>query len=192
MIHTMSNPNKTSENPVTTSRGATSEQSQIATMERRQDEMMDQIVRLTQALQRMAVQPRQRERRDYDDEEYDEEGSGVIDDVEEPVPRRQQKRHTPNIKMRIPTFKGTSDPEEYLDWVQRVEKVFDCQEYTELQKCKYAALEFTDYAVLWWDKLIAQRRIDEEGEIRSWRTMKNLMKKRFVPEYYKQDLYIRM
>ncbi|PKI43099.1 hypothetical protein CRG98_036510 [Punica granatum] len=43
----------------------------------------------------------------------------------------------------------TSSPEEYLEWVQRVDKVFECYEYSEAQKCQLAALEFTNYANLW-------------------------------------------
>ncbi|PKI30789.1 hypothetical protein CRG98_048820, partial [Punica granatum] len=53
-----------------------------------------------------------------------------------------------NLKLKIPHFEGTSSPEEYLEWVQRVDKVFECYEYSEAKKCQLAALEFTDYANL--------------------------------------------
>ena len=33
-----------------------------------------------------------------------------------------------NIKLKIPPFTSSSKPEEFLDWVPRVEKVFDCYE----------------------------------------------------------------
>ena len=92
--------------------------------------------------------------------------------------------------MKIPTFKGTSSLEKYLEWMQRVEKVFKCYEYTEDRKCKLAALEFIDYANLWWENLKAQRMRDGEREVQSWRLMKRLMQKRFVPKYYKHELYI--
>jgi hypothetical protein len=36
-----------------------------------------------------------------------------------------------------------------LEWIQKVEKVFEWYEYSEERKCKVAALEFTDYALLW-------------------------------------------
>jgi hypothetical protein len=31
-----------------------------------------------------------------------------------------------------------------LEWIQKVEKVFEWYEYVEERKCKVAALEFTD------------------------------------------------
>ena len=97
-----------------------------------------------------------------------------------------------NLKLKIPQFKGTSSPEEYLEWVQRVDKVFECYEYSEAQKCQLAALEFTDFANLRWENLKAQRRRDRGDGIRSWREMKRIMHRRFMPEYYKQNLYLKL
>jgi len=79
-----------------------------------------------------------------------------------------------------------------LEWIQKVEKVFEWYEYSEERKCKVAALEFTNYALLWWENLKIQMRRDGEKEITTWETMKRVMKKRFVPDYYKQELYIRL
>jgi predicted ATPase len=79
-----------------------------------------------------------------------------------------------------------------LEWIQKVEKVFEWYEYSEERKCKVVALEFTDCAFLWWENLKIQRRRDGEEEITTWATMKRVMKKRFVPDYYKQELYSRL
>ena len=51
-----------------------------------------------------------------------------------------------------------------------------------------ASLTFSDYANLWWDKLQTERRRADEEKVRSWALMKRLMKRRFVPDYYKQEL----
>ena len=83
---------------------------------------------------------------------------GMEYELEEAQRPRRQQRSSNNIKMKIPPFRGTSSLEEYLEWVQRVEKIFECQDHIEGSKVKLAALEFTDYA----------------------------MEKRFVPQYYKQ------
>ena len=82
--------------------------------------------------------------------------------------------------MKIPPIKRTSSPKEYLEWVQHVEKVFECQDYSEIKKYKLAALEFTDYANLWWENVKAQRRRIGEEEIQSWRLMKQIMEKQFI------------
>jgi predicted ATPase len=79
-----------------------------------------------------------------------------------------------------------------LKWIQKVEKVFEWYEYSEERKCKVASLEFMDYALLCWENLKIQRRRDAEEDITMWATMKRVMKKRFVPDYYKQELYIRI
>ncbi|PKI52171.1 hypothetical protein CRG98_027441 [Punica granatum] len=71
------------------------------------------------------------------------------EEEEQPVPQRQQRGVGTNLKLKIPQFKGTSSSEEYLEWVRRVDKVFECYEYSEEQKCQLAALEFTDYANMW-------------------------------------------
>ena len=54
-----------------------------------------------------------------------------------------------SIKMKIPAFHGKSDPEAYLEWEKKVERVFECHNYTEEKKVKLAAVEFTDYASVW-------------------------------------------
>ena len=71
-------------------------------------------------------------------------------------------------------------------------KVFEYQEYSEVRKYKLTALEFTDYVNLWRENLKAQHRRDGEEVIRSWRVMKRVMKKCFVPEYYRQELFNRL
>ena len=63
-----------------------------------------------------------------------------------------------SIKMKIPAFQGKSDPEAYLEWEKKKELVFDCHNYSELKKVKLAAIEFTDYAIVWWDQFCINRR----------------------------------
>jgi hypothetical protein len=51
-----------------------------------------------------------------------------------------------------------------------------------------AAIEFTDYAIVWWDQLLINRR-NREPPIDTWEEMKMLMRKRFVPSHYYRGLY---
>ena len=76
-----------------------------------------------------------------------------------------------NIKMKIPEFRGRSDPDEYLDWERKMERVFDCHEYSERKKVKLAAIEFTEYAVVWWDKLCISRKYGGIAPIDNWGEM---------------------
>ena len=59
-----------------------------------------------------------------------------------------------SIKMKIPSFQGRTDPEVYLEWEKKIELVFDCHNYSEEKKVKLAVIEFTDYAIIWWDQLV--------------------------------------
>ena len=70
-----------------------------------------------------------------------------------------------------------------------MEWVFDCQNYSEFKKVKLAAKEFSDYAIVWWDQLVVNRRRNREYPIETWEDMKAVMRKRFVPSYYYQKLY---
>ena len=53
--------------------------------------------------------------------------------------------------MKIPSFQGKNDPKVYLEWEKKVELIFECHNYFEEKKVKLAIIEFTDYAIIWWD-----------------------------------------
>jgi hypothetical protein len=55
------------------------------------------------------------------------------------------------IKLKIPFFQGKNDPEAYLEWEKKVDWISDCHNYSEVKKVKLVAIEFTDYALIWWD-----------------------------------------
>ena len=52
-----------------------------------------------------------------------------------------------------------------------------------------AAIEFSDYALVWWDRLTIERMRSDEGPVETWDEMKRLMKKQFVPDHYYRELY---
>ncbi|GKV46463.1 hypothetical protein SLEP1_g53444 [Rubroshorea leprosula] len=67
--------------------------------------------------------------------------------------------------------KGKNDPDVYLDWEKKVELVFDCHNYSEEKKVKLAAVEFTYYAVMWWDQLVLSRHRNRERPVDTWEEM---------------------
>jgi hypothetical protein len=70
-----------------------------------------------------------------------------------------------------------------------MEIVFDCHKYLEIKKVKLAAIEFTDYAIVWWDQLLINKRRNREPPVDTWEEIKILMRKRFVPSHYYRGLY---
>ena len=103
--------------------------------------------------------------------------------------RNREDNNLGNIKMKIPSFQGKNDPEAYLEWERKVELVFDCHHYSEDKKVKLAVIEFSDYAIVWWDQLVLNKRRNREPSVETWEEMKRVMRKRFVPTYYYRELY---
>jgi hypothetical protein len=49
----------------------------------------------------------------------------------------------------MPNFSGSTDPEEYLSWALKVDKIFWLHNYEEEKKTTMASLEFQDYVLIW-------------------------------------------
>ena len=70
-----------------------------------------------------------------------------------------------NIKIKIPSFQGKNDPKAYLEWERKVELVFYCHNYSENKKAKLAIIEFSNYAIVWWDQLVLNKRWNREQAV---------------------------
>ena len=68
------------------------------------------------------------------------------------------------IKLKIPSFQGRNDPKTYLEWEKKIDLVFECHNYSESKKVKLAVVEFTDYAITWWDQLVTNRRRNDTNK----------------------------
>ncbi|KAH6835326.1 hypothetical protein C2S53_000531 [Perilla frutescens var. hirtella] len=84
-----------------------------------------------------------------------------------------------NIKTSIPEFEGLHDPDLYLDWECKVDKISTCYDFSEIKKVQLASMEFRGYAASWWE--IQQERRQLEKKL-------NLFKQgtRSVEEYHKE------
>jgi hypothetical protein len=131
---------------------------------------------------------------EQEDEEEEEE------EVEQPHNdgrrhRGNRGRNRPNeerfgkLKFNMPKFDGGSDPEAYLTWELKVDKIFRLHNYSEQKKMAMAALEFDGYALIWWEQMLNDREEAGQGAVRSWAEMKREMRARFVPKHYRRDLF---
>jgi hypothetical protein len=93
------------------------------------------------------------------------------------------------LKFSIPKFDDGSDPEAYLTWDLKVDKIFRMHNYSKEKKMTMAALEFDDYALIWWEQLLSDRENVGQGDVRSWAEMKREMRGKFVPKHYRRDLF---
>ena len=57
---------------------------------------------------------------------------------------------------------------------------------------KLAVAEFSDYALVWWNKLQRERARNEEPLVETWVEMKQIMRKWYVPASYTRDLKFKL
>lgn len=105
----------------------------------------------------------------------------------------QPKPKEPDLKLgELPEFNGTKDPEVYLDWSRRMDRIFDHKNLDDDQRFKLAILKLSDYASTWYENLQSQRVRDQKEKITTWKSLKSKMHKRFVPKSYKQKLFVKL
>ncbi|XP_010530494.1 PREDICTED: uncharacterized protein LOC104807077 [Tarenaya hassleriana] len=113
------------------------------------------------------------------------------DDEDDDLYREQPRRARQNgndLKFKLPTFAGRVNPDAYLDWERRMDNIFECYEYSEHKMVQYAAAQLTDNALAWWDREVAERRRTRYEPISTWREMKLMMRKRYVPPHFHREL----
>src|SRR4051812_37577703 len=93
------------------------------------------------------------------------------------------------LKFTMPKFTGSNEPEEYLSWELKVDKIFRMHNYSNEKMMAMASLEFDEYANLWWEQVQLAREAKEEPPIATWQDMKAHMRSRFVPTHYTRDLF---
>jgi len=53
-----------------------------------------------------------------------------------------------DIKVEPPDFNGNLNPDEYLEWVQAMDQIFEAKGYNDERSFKVASLKLTRYASL--------------------------------------------
>lgn len=83
------------------------------------------------------------------------------------------------FRMEIPEFAGGVQPDEFIDWLHTVERVFDLREVPDSLKVKLVAVKLKKHASLWWEHLKRKRAHERKHKIDSWDKMKRLLPKIF-------------
>ena len=79
--------------------------------------------------------------------------------------------------MKIPSFQEKNNSKVYLEWEKKVELIFECHNYSEEKKVKLIVIEVIEYAIIWWDQLVMNRKRNHERPIEMWEEMKVNMRK---------------
>ena len=67
-----------------------------------------------------------------------------------------------DFRVEIPEYEGRLDPEDFLDWLHTVERVFEYKDVPEEKKVKLVALRLHKYASLWWT-ICVQKELGNES-----------------------------
>jgi hypothetical protein len=91
---------------------------------------------------------------DTDVQEYEEDDGNPFG---RPGRQREPVNSDPlrnmGIKIEIPEFDGRAMPDEFIDWLSTVERIFDLRDISDSNKVKLVAIKLRKYASLWWDHI---------------------------------------
>ncbi|VFQ91299.1 unnamed protein product [Cuscuta campestris] len=117
------------------------------------------------------------------------QGSDREEDVSSSGTMKPKANEGSDFKVDIPTFEGKNDPDEFLEWLETVERVFDFKDVSDEKKVKIVALKFQKYASTWWTNTCTKRRRNDKEPVSTWIKMRSLLKKKFLPaEYVRENL----
>ncbi|GKA08213.1 RNA-directed DNA polymerase [Tanacetum coccineum] len=94
----------------------------------------------------------------------------------------------PNIK--IPEFTSKVHPNDFINWLSMVERVFDVRDIPDKLKVKLVAIKLRQHASLWWDHVNKRRRVKGKLKVETWEKMKKLLKAKFLPENHRQEAFL--
>ena len=103
-------------------------------------------------------------------------------------PMDQDERVLRNVKVEAPSFDGSLDFKEYLDWEVDIDHFFEWYDMSEVQKIKFAKIKLISQSKLYWHNLehLAEHRRQES--IETWEKKKERLRQKYLFTSYKQRL----
>ena len=99
-------------------------------------------------------------------------------------------RFNPNFD--ILEFEGRTHADEFLDWLNTIECVFEYCDPPEHKKVKLVAIKMHKNASFLWENLKRQRERDGKKKIETWDKMNKELKRKYPPFNYHQDIYLKI
>jgi hypothetical protein len=103
-------------------------------------------------------------------------------------PRYEQKWEF-SVKIDVPEFSGGLDPNDFTDWLNHVERVFEYHEIPDHKKVKIVGIKLKGRASAWWEQIQTQRVRFGKKKVQDWSKMKKKLQEQFLPFNYRQTLY---
>ncbi|XP_042386450.1 activity-regulated cytoskeleton associated protein 1-like [Zingiber officinale] len=97
-----------------------------------------------------------------------------------------------SFRVDLSDFFGTLQVEGFIDWLNKVERIFKYKEVPDYVKVKLVVIKFKGRASTWWEQLRRSRERQSKSKITDWETLKKLMRTHFLPFDYTQTLFQRL
>nr|GEW93036.1 hypothetical protein [Tanacetum cinerariifolium] len=130
---------------------------------------------------------------------HEEEEFELDDTFENPFHRHVRNQEPPmhgrweaSIKVKILDFSGTFEVEDFVDWLNTVERVFKFKDVPKNKKVKWVAIKLKGRSSAWWEQLQLMRERRGKREIIGWDKMKKKLKENFLPFNYTQIMFQRL
>jgi len=92
-----------------------------------------------------------------------------------------------DIKVDIPDFKGELQSDEFVDWLQVIEHVFEYKEIPEEHKVKIVEVKLKKRALIWWENLKRTRKCEGKSKTKTWEKMCWKLTRKYLPHYYQTN-----
>ncbi|CAN0918713.1 hypothetical protein LINGRAHAP2_LOCUS31026, partial [Linum grandiflorum] len=104
---------------------------------------------------------------------------------------RPSHRWEQGFRVEIPTFDGSLQPEEFIDWLSQVEEILDFKEVPEGRRVSLVTIRLRDRAQAWWQQLKQTRVRHGKEKISNWVKFKKHIRDAFLPYNFERELYQR-
>nr|GEU80454.1 putative reverse transcriptase domain-containing protein [Tanacetum cinerariifolium] len=94
------------------------------------------------------------------------------------------------LEIKIPEFIGKVHPDDFINRLSTVERVFDVRDIPDKLKVKLMAIKLRQHASLWRDHVNNRQRIEGKSKVMTWEKMTKLLKAKFLPKNHHQEAFL--
>ena len=92
-------------------------------------------------------------------------------------------------KLEVPTYQGGLDANEFLDWINEMDKLFDYDQKNDEKKVKYAVTRLKGHGSLWHNGVQIERRNKRKFPIKNWDRMVAKLRGKFLSRDFQISLF---
>ena len=130
--------------------------------------------------------------KDVSEPEAEEEAGENVEITPEMRLLRSVLGSTSKPRLEVSSFAGGLNPEEFIDWINEMDKCFDYEEMGEDKRFKFAVTKLKGHAALWWDGVQVEIRRAGKKPIKSWTRMVAKLRGKFLSSDYQLKLFRQM